>query len=413
MMRRVSNAIYAGLAAALCLTVVACGGGGGSLAPAPPTPPPTGSNVATITVDSGPSVSGTPIGDINSLFTSVTVCVPGSTTNCQTIDHVQVDTGSYGLRILSSALTTVSLPIAMDTSGNSLGECLIFGIGFSWGPIVSADVKIAGETASAVPVQVIGDPRLPTVPSGCTGSGGEEDTVTSFGANGLLGIGPFAQDCPGCTNGVPSPAQYYACSATTCTPATVPLSAQVVNPVFLFPKDNNGVIIQLPTVGTSGASTVSGTLTFGIDTESDNVSGSQTVLTLDGEAELAMIYNSVTLDQSFVDSGSNGIYFNDMNIVQCTSAGFTGFYCPGNTLNLMVSMVGRNNVMANNLTFNIGSAQTIPVNVSAYPALGGTVPTAIGAQSFDYGLAFFYGKRVAIANQGSVTTVGTGPYIAF
>jgi Protein of unknown function (DUF3443) len=125
MMRRVSNAIYAGLAAALCLTVVACGGGGGSLAPAPPTPPPTGSNVATITVDSGPSVSGTPIGDINSLFTSVTVCVPGSTTNCQTIDHVQVDTGSYGLRILSSALTTVSLPIAMDTSGNSLGECLI------------------------------------------------------------------------------------------------------------------------------------------------------------------------------------------------------------------------------------------------------------------------------------------------
>jgi hypothetical protein len=411
-MRRVSNSMYAGVAVALCLLVVACGGGGGSLAPAPPTPPPTGSNVATVTVDSGPSVSGTPIGDINSLFTSVTVCVPGSTTNCQTIDHIQVDTGSYGLRILAPALT-LSLPIAMDTSGNSLGECLIFGIGFSWGPVVSADVKIAGETASAVPVQIIGDTRLANIPSGCTGSGGEEDTVTTFGANGLLGIGPFAQDCPGCTNGVPNPAQYYACTATTCTPVTVPLAAQVVNPVFLFPKDNNGVIIQLPSVGTGGAATVSGTLTFGIDTESDNVSGSQTVLTLDGEAELAMIYNSVTLNESFIDSGSNGIYFNDPNITQCSSANFQGFYCPGVVQNLAVSMVGRNNVMANNLTFNIGSAQAIPVNVSAYPLLGGTIPTGIGAQSFDYGLAFFYGKRVAIANQGFTTTVGTGPYIAF
>jgi Protein of unknown function (DUF3443) len=410
-MLRMSNTVYAGLAVALCLLVVACGGGG-SLSPAPPTPPPTGSNVAAVTVDSGPTVSGTPVGDINSLFTSVTVCVPGSTTNCQTIDHVQVDTGSYGLRILSSALT-LSLPLTMDTGGNSLGECLIFGIGFSWGPIVSADVKIAGETASAIPVQIIGDPRLANVPSGCTGAGGAENTVTNFGANGLLGIGPFAQDCPGCTTGVPSPAQYYACTSTTCTPTTVPLANQVVNPVFLFPKDNNGVIIQLPSVGTGGAATLSGTLTFGIDTESDNVSGSQTVLTLDGEAELAMIYMGTTLNQSFVDSGSNGIFFFDPNITQCAGSGFQGFYCPGVLQNLAVSLVGRNNMMANNLTFNIASAQAIPINISAYPPLGGTIPTAIGAQSFDYGLAFFYGKRVAIGNQGFTTTVGTGPYIAF
>jgi Protein of unknown function (DUF3443) len=33
--------------------------------------------------------------------------------------------------------------------------------------------------------------------------------------------------------------------------------------------------------------------------------------------------------------------------------------------------------------------------------------------SFDYGLAFFYGKRVAIAVEDKVTTAGTGPYIAF
>ncbi|MDB6097459.1 MAG: hypothetical protein JWN58_162, partial [Gammaproteobacteria bacterium] len=35
------------------------------------------------------------------------------------------------------------------------------------------------------------------------------------------------------------------------------------------------------------------------------------------------------------------------------------------------------------------------------------------ATSFDYGLAFFYGKRVAVAVELQKTSVGTGPYIAF
>jgi len=44
--------------------------------------------------------------------------------------------------------------------------------------------------------------------------------------------------------------------------------------------------------------------------------------------------------------------------------------------------------------------------------LAGTLPAG-NAGSFDYGLAFFYGKRVAVAVEGSMTSVGTGPYIAF
>jgi hypothetical protein len=48
----------------------------------------------------------------------------------------------------------------------------------------------------------------------------------------------------------------------------------------------------------------------------------------------------------------------------------------------------------------------------AYPQLAGTLPPG-NAGSFDYGLPFFYGKRVAIAVQGAMTTAGTGPYIAF
>jgi hypothetical protein len=49
------------------------------------------------------------------VFTTVTICAPGSTTNCQTIDHVQVDTGSVGLRIISSVLASgLALPQQQD-----------------------------------------------------------------------------------------------------------------------------------------------------------------------------------------------------------------------------------------------------------------------------------------------------------
>jgi hypothetical protein len=46
------------------------------------------------------------------------------------------------------------------------------------------------------------------------------------------------------------------------------------------------------------------------------------------------------------------------------------------------------------------------------PELAGALPSG-NAGSFDYGLPFFYGRRVAVAVEGSTTTVGTGPYIAF
>ena len=38
---------------------------------------------------------------VNGLFTSVTICVPG-TSSCQTLDGVLVDSGSSGLRLLAS-----------------------------------------------------------------------------------------------------------------------------------------------------------------------------------------------------------------------------------------------------------------------------------------------------------------------
>jgi hypothetical protein len=409
------HALKTGLCAVLCLSAVACGGGGGGTAASGGggggSPPPT-NNTASVIVDAGPSNAS-----VNTLFTSVTICVPGSTTSCQTIDHIQVDTGSYGLRILAPVLT-LTLPVETLANGNSLAECTQFVDGFSWGPIVTADMQIAGETAHSLPVQVIGDPRFTNIPTECSGTGGtEEDTVSTFGANGILGIGPFELDCGDCdtaTHGL-----YFAC-VTSCTDTTVPDNQQVPNPVTHFAADNNGAIIMMPSVAAGGASAVMGSLIFGIDTQTDNASGTQTVLTVDDNSELLMTFNGQTLANSFIDSGSNGIYFaNTTNIVTCTappsdpSSQIVNFYCPASTLNLEVSIQGMNGVMANNVAFGVGNTVTmLNSNFDAYPQLAGTIPAG-NAGTFDYGLPFFYGRRVAVAVQGATTKAGTGPYIAF
>jgi Protein of unknown function (DUF3443) len=398
--------------AALCLSAISCGGGGGSgTSTIPPPPPGPAANTASVIVDQGPAS----VGSVNTLFTTVTVCVPGSTTSCQTIDHIQVDTGSYGLRLLAPVLT-LTLPVEKLSSGASLVECTQFVDGYSWGPVAMADMQIAGETAKSVPVQAIGDSRFTSVPSQCSGTGGtQEDTVATFGANGILGIGPFQTDCGDCDTVAEN--LYYAC-ATTCTETMVPLAMQVPNPVTLFAADNNGIIIDLPTAAPGGAVTLSGSLIFGIDTQSDNQSGTQTVLTVNDTGELSMTFNGQTLANSFIDSGSNGIFFADSSIVTCTNPLINTFYCPANTLTLgPLSIQGANGTMVNNLTFNVGNTETIisttPTDTySVLPQLAGTLPAG-NAGSFDYGLAFFYGKRVAVAVEGSMTSAGTGPYIAF
>ena len=55
-------------------------------------------------------------------------------------------------------------------------------------------------------------------------------------------------------------------------------TAQVQNPVTMFATDNNGTIITLPSVASAGAANVTGSLIFGIDTESNNASGTETVV---------------------------------------------------------------------------------------------------------------------------------------
>lgn len=402
--------VFAGV---LLLSAISCGGNSDrSGAPAPAAVSvPAAANVLPVVVDAGPTAGAM---SVNTLFTTVTLCVPGSTTQCQTIDHIQVDTGSYGLRVLAPVLT-LALPISAAPNGNALGECTQFVDGYSWGPVASADIQLAGEVASGVPVQVIGDASFSAVPDDCSSLGTAEDTVAAFGANGILGIGVFQQDCGPICASDDSIGDYYACpTAGNCVGTTAPLNIQVVNPVPLFAVDNNGTFIELPSVVSPGEATLTGSLIFGIDTQTNNASGSQTLLTVDtGTGNFSTVFNGQTLDASFLDSGTNGIFFNDSSLTQCTDKDFSGFYCPAATQNLSAVLTGVNGVSAT-ASFSIANAETLSGDnptFSVLPELGGTYASA--SDTFDFGLPFYYGRRVATAIENHTTSVNTGPYIAF
>ena len=391
-----------------------CGGSGGGSK----TTVSSGENVQPIMVNGGPTADSSSGNTYpNAAFTSVTVCVPGKST-CQTIDGVLVDTGSVGLMLLSSALT-LSLP-AQTIDDNPLAESVQFADGsYVWGPIQIADVKIAGESASSVPIHVLDHNFYPNnIPADISSGGGPElDDLQSLGANGILGVGQLQQDCGSAcaqsSEGEPMSTAYYECSSAGCQPVSVALSQQVQNPVALFPQDNNGVIITLPAVS-GAAATVSGSLIFGIGTQSNNGLGSATVVyMLNQDYSITTIYKNQTMPNSYIDSGSNGYFFSDNAIPQCTQDYVSGYYCPIATLNLSATNQGANGT-SGTITFSVGNASTMfsgPTgNYAAFSALAGpNTPT----DSFDWGLPFFYGRTVYIAIQGMNTPAGQGPYWAY
>src|SRR6185437_14533522 len=107
-------------------------------------------------------------GFVNAPYVTVTICAPG-TSNCATIDHVLVDSGSVGLRLLRSAVpSSLGLVNNKDSAqGNTLAECVEFGAGVSWGPISTVDLKIAGEKASSLPIQIVDD-SFASIPADCS-----------------------------------------------------------------------------------------------------------------------------------------------------------------------------------------------------------------------------------------------------
>jgi hypothetical protein len=364
---------------------------------------PADQNTVLLTVNAGPTANAA-----NVAYVSVTICVPGQASNCQTIDNVLVDTGSTGLRVLASALT-LRLQPQTTSAGATVDECFSFQDGFMWGPVATADVKVGTKQAKAVPIQIAGAAGTPSPPDTCTSSGlASEDTLDTLGANGVLGLAVFRQDCGlGCSfAGSSNPGLYYACSTSGCLITAEALTQQVQNPVWMFPDDNNGVVIQLPTVPLPGQAAVYGMLIFGIGTQSNNALGNATVFTLDANGNFVtrILGTSAT---AFIDSGSNGYYFLDAATARmpiCRNN--ADFYCPTTTLTLQATNVGSNG-KTGSVTFGVANAEALP-DFAVLPQLGGPFSGFV-----DCGLPFFYGRRVFTAIEGQSTPGGTGPYFAY
>ena len=422
-----------GLVIALGLT--GCGGGGSSttvsysggglnaqgLSAAVSLPFAQTSNNLPVTVE--PKIDGGFSASINTniLYATVTVCVPG-TNQCQAVDHVQVDTGSVGLRIMASKLSSLNLPaVVASASPDPVWECYQFVIGGLWGQNAVADVGLGQQVATAVPIQLIQDNpanNVPQAPANCVSWSQNQimSSPSALGANGILGIGSVTLDCgQNCVTGTyVDGIQYYTCPAnatqsSSCASAAVDAAYQTYNPVAALPASYRaGVVIKMPSVTGLGAATASGELILGLNTATNNQVGSLQKIYLgtdptshngDSYLSITTLYNGTYYYNSFLDTGSNGLFFQDATLPTCNSG--ASFYCPsGDVAKTALVSDGVFPQLSAPITvpFTVGNANALLSTANAaFGSLSGTAPLLPGASvvtTFDWGLPFFYGRTV-------------------
>jgi hypothetical protein len=396
---------------------------------------PVGSNTTEIVVDRGPP-SSFALGVTNLPYVTVTVCSPGSASSCKTIDHVLLDSGSYGLRVFKSQLASLALPgvpIAADAASNTPAgnatECYPFVLGAVWGPLATADVRIGGELASSLNIQLIDDSSQPdpAVPANCRSAaqGPLLDSVAQLQANGILGIGLVGVDCGvSClTNDYGGGyVVYYSCpgAGAACMPAGLPASAQVHNPVTRFAVNNNGTLIVMPALPELGAMVAKGRLVFGIGTQSNNqLPPSATIYQVNtNPASADYLYVGVSVGgqsypQSYIDSGSNALFFNNASLSRsCNVSSGTqaNWYCPLSTWRQMATLADAAGVQGS-FDIAVTSADTLfNAGATAFADLGGSAGQA--TQTFALGMPFFYGRSVYMSIWGQALATN-GPWYAF
>lgn len=402
------------LALCLSLALSACGGGGGgggstggsgiaTLAAYPVSLATLNdSNVVPVVVESGPGRN------VNMPYVTVTVCSPG-TNHCQSISNVLLDTGSTGLRLFANQIDpAVVLPPHRIGDSSTISECAQFLSMVAWGSVRQADVVMGGERAAAVPIQLM-DANFAPLPANCgdaplVASSTNSRTKTLY-ANGILGVGLFVNDGQ----------IYFNCpSPDASCQFSPPAKQQVQNPVHAFAVNNNGIAIQLPALPEQGTSRAQGYLIFGVGTQSNNQLDAAKVVPVDpSSGTFTTVYKGRALNNSMIDSGSNGLYFDDPQVFPAGCSRLAGFYCPDSAQHLSASIA----LAASSATvnFNIANASALfaPGTNMAFNNLGGPG----GDSFFDWGLPFFFGRTVYTVIEGQQVSQGTqslpGPFHAF
>ena len=141
--------------------------------------------------------------------------------------------------------------------------------------------------------------------------------------------------------------------------------------------------------------------------------GSETLYAADSNGNFTTTCQGHPLTLSFLDSGSNGLFFDDNSIRPCTLS--VGFYCPMATSNLSATNASFNGARSGTLNFTVENVDGLgPAIVAA--SIGGSYSGASSVTtngSFDWGLPFFFGRRVFVALEGSASAGGPDPYWAY
>jgi hypothetical protein len=206
---------------------------------------------------------------------------------------------------------------------------------------------------------------------------------------------------------------YYTCDGTgRCTGAKVPLASQVWNPVSKLPLDNNGFIVKLPAVDSSGALSVTGTVVFGIGTRGNNTppaTGIQ-VYPASGTTGTFSTWPSFwnSAGQGFLDTGSNGLFFYHPTL----SHNSGGWYTPASLTDFTATNAGYKGTPSGTVSFQIGSITALQQGSAnrVFSNIGGT---ALQSDGFDWGLPFFFGRDVYVGVEGKSSNLGAGPYWAY
>jgi hypothetical protein len=162
---------------------------------------------------------------------------------------------------------------------------------------------------------------------------------------------------------------------------------------------------------------VKGYLVFGIGTRANNDLGSAKIFPTNGYGFVTTTYGS-TQYNSFIDSGSNGLYFLDTTrskLSVCKSGDWTGFYCPQTSTDFTATITGKS--ASAQVSFSVANASKFSSANFAFSNLGGPMLDDGSISSlnigFDWGFPFNFGRTVFTALEGKSTPGGSGPYFAF
>jgi len=313
------------------------------------------------------------------------------------------------LRVFQQVL---NVPLTQENSGTggSLAECIQYADGSSdWGPVQIASVMLGNEPAVQVPIQVI-DSTFGTWPAACGDPDETDQSPAEAGFNGILGVGLFAQDCGQDCSNITDNGMYYICDGSSCQGTAVPLASQVQNPVALLPKDNNGVIVELPSVPLGGVPSVEGYLVLGIGSRANNIPSAVQTYSTDQYGNFGTEFNG-TLYSGFLDTGSNGLFFHSPSsstLPDCPHPD-SDWFCPSSTKSFSGVNQGSSGSPSSSILFDIGNYESL-INSSnnVFVELGGN---EVG--DFDWGLPFHFGRNVYIGLEGMGSSLGSGTYWAY